>query len=192
MVRSYLRRAFKAKTLQAHVYRPRRRCEEPTAQINPHRRLKVSQFRSMKHSDGAFCHLTHPMMPKLSGRGRSNHRRRNSYARMPDNGGGSNRNQNDEGLSHSTSSKPSSFSRLQPRSSVAHLICMAPRLNSSVETLGNLLHLIRHSLGNPADATTYLDIADKVLVEIASKRPLAPAGSVPPVSGNPSRRPARR
>jgi hypothetical protein len=71
-------------------------------------------------------------------------------------------------------------------------ISMALSVNSSVETLGNLLHLIRHSLGNPAEAGTYLDIADKVLVEIASNRPLTPAGSVPPVSGNPSRPPAPR
>jgi hypothetical protein len=64
---------------------------------------------------------------------------------------------------------------------------MAPRVNSSLEALGTLLHLIRHSLGNPAEATTYLDIADKVLIEIASNRPLSPgAGSVP------SRPPARR
>jgi hypothetical protein len=66
---------------------------------------------------------------------------------------------------------------------------MAPSLNSSVETLGNLLHLIRHSLGNPAEAGTYLDIADKVLDEIALNRPLTPVGSV---SGNPSPPPARR
>jgi hypothetical protein len=141
---------------------------------------------------GHFSRLAHPMVPKLPRRGRCNHKRRYSYAQVPHNGAGSNRNQNDEGLSHSTSSKPWSFSRLRPRSWVARLIHMAPRLNSSVETLGNLLHLIRHSLGNPADATTYLDIADKVLVEIASKQPLAPVDSVPPVSGNPSRPPARR
>jgi hypothetical protein len=64
---------------------------------------------------------------------------------------------------------------------------MAPRVNSSLEALGSLLHLIRHSLGNPGEATTYLNIADKVLIEIASNRPLSPdAGSVP------SRPPARR
>jgi hypothetical protein len=55
---------------------------------------------------------------------------------------------------------------------------MAPSLNSSVEILGNLLHLIRHSLGNPAEAGTYLDIADKVLDEIASKGSLTPTGRV--------------
>jgi hypothetical protein len=69
---------------------------------------------------------------------------------------------------------------------------MASSLNSAVETLGDLLHLIRHSLGNPAEAGTYLDIADKVLDEIASNRSLIPAGSVAPVSGDPSRSPARR
>jgi hypothetical protein len=52
---------------------------------------------------------------------------------------------------------------------------MAPRVNSSLEALGTLLHLIRDSLGNPAEATTYLNIADKVLIEIASNRPLSPA-----------------
>jgi hypothetical protein len=65
---------------------------------------------------------------------------------------------------------------------------MALSLNSSVETLGNLMYLIRHSLGNPAEARTYLNIADKVLVEIASNRPLTPAGSVPPASEPPARR----
>jgi hypothetical protein len=152
----------------------------------------VSRFRSMKHPDGAFFPSGAPHGAEIAPEGRCNHRRRSSYAQVPDNGAGSNRNPKDEGLSHTTSSKPSSFSRLQPRSSAARLIYMAPRLNSSVETLGNLLHLIRRSLGNSADATTYLDIADKVLVEIASNRPLTPAGSVPPVSGNPSRPPARR
>jgi hypothetical protein len=58
-------------------------------------------------------------------------------------------------------------------------IRMALSLSSSVEILGNLLHLIRHSLGNPAEAGTYLDIAEKVLNEIASNRPLTSAGSVP-------------
>jgi hypothetical protein len=56
---------------------------------------------------------------------------------------------------------------------------MALSLSSSVEILGNLLHLIRHSLGNPAEAGTYLDIADKVLDEIASNRPLTSAARVP-------------
>jgi hypothetical protein len=70
----------------------------------------------------------------------------------------------------------------QPR-----LTSMAPRVNSSLEALGALLHLIRHSLGNPVEATTYLNIADKVLIEIASSRPRSPgADSVP------SRPPARR
>jgi hypothetical protein len=53
--------------------------------------------------------------------------------------------------------------------------------------LGTLLHLIRHSLGNPAEATTYLNIADKVLVEIASNRPLSPGAG-----RDPSQPPARR
>ncbi len=69
---------------------------------------------------------------------------------------------------------------------------MPSSLNSSVETLGNLLHLIRQSLGNPAEAGTYLDIADKVLVEITSNRSFNPASGIPPVSGDPSGSPARR
>jgi hypothetical protein len=64
---------------------------------------------------------------------------------------------------------------------------MALRVNSSLEDLGTLLHLIRHSLGNPAEATTYLNIADKVLVEIASNRPLSPGAG-----RDPSQPPARR
>jgi hypothetical protein len=64
---------------------------------------------------------------------------------------------------------------------------MALRVNSSLEDLGTLLHLIRDSLGNPAEATTYLNIADKVFIEIASNRP--PSRSADSV---PSRPPARR
>jgi hypothetical protein len=59
---------------------------------------------------------------------------------------------------------------------------MALRVNSSLEDLGTL-----HSLGNPAEATTYLNIADKVLVEIASNRPLSPGAG-----RDPSQPPARR
>jgi hypothetical protein len=47
-------RPIKRIALRTHVYRPHGRREEPITQINPHRRLKVSQFRSMKRLDGAF------------------------------------------------------------------------------------------------------------------------------------------
>jgi hypothetical protein len=48
---------------------------------------------------------------------------------------------------------------------------MAPqRIGNSLEALGNLLYLIRRSLDDPARAEAYLDVADKVLNDIAERR----------------------
>jgi CheY-like chemotaxis protein len=62
-------RPIKRIALRTYVYRPHGRREEPITQINPHRRLKVSRFRSMKRLDGAFSHLAQLMVPKLPRRG---------------------------------------------------------------------------------------------------------------------------
>jgi hypothetical protein len=47
---------------------------------------------------------------------------------------------------------------------------MAPphQLDNSLEALSNLLYLIRRSLDDPTKAATYLDISDKVLIDIAA------------------------
>jgi hypothetical protein len=55
---------------------------------------------------------------------------------------------------------------------------MAPALDNSLETLSSLLYLIRRSLEDPAKAKTYLDIVDKVLIDIAANRAPSP-GSGP-------------
>jgi hypothetical protein len=43
------------------------------------------------------------------------------------------------------------------------------QLDNALEALSNLLYLIRQSLGDPARAEAYLDVADKVLAELAAK-----------------------
>jgi hypothetical protein len=48
--------------------------------------------------------------------------------------------------------------------------------SKSPEILGNLLYLIRRSLDDPAKATLYLDLADKVLVDIAANHSFAGPG----------------
>jgi hypothetical protein len=50
------------------------------------------------------------------------------------------------------------------------------QLDTSLEALTNLLYLIRRTLDDPARAEAYLDVADKVLLEIAASRP--PTGTV--------------
>jgi hypothetical protein len=42
------------------------------------------------------------------------------------------------------------------------------QLDNSLEALSNLLYLIRHSLDDSAKAATYLDVADRVLIDIAA------------------------
>jgi hypothetical protein len=43
------------------------------------------------------------------------------------------------------------------------------QLDNPLEALSNLLYLLRRSLDDPDKATTYLDLADKVLIDIAAK-----------------------
>jgi hypothetical protein len=45
------------------------------------------------------------------------------------------------------------------------------QLDNSLEALSNLFYLLRRSLDDPAKATRYLDLADKVLIDIAANRP---------------------
>jgi hypothetical protein len=49
---------------------------------------------------------------------------------------------------------------------------MAPKPieNNSLKALSNLLYLLRRSLDEPARAEAYLDVADKVLTDIAANR----------------------
>jgi two-component sensor histidine kinase len=49
----------------------------------------------------------------------------------------------------------------------------AHQLDNSLETLSSLLYLLRRSFKDPAKANTYLDIVDKVLIDIAANRPLS-------------------
>jgi hypothetical protein len=51
------------------------------------------------------------------------------------------------------------------------------QLDNALEALSNLLYLIWHSLDDPAKATTYLDIADRVLIDITAKHSFHRAGS---------------
>jgi hypothetical protein len=51
------------------------------------------------------------------------------------------------------------------------------QLDNSLEALSNLLYQIRRSLDDPAKATTYLDFADRVLIDIAAKHSFRRAGS---------------
>lgn len=46
----------------------------------------------------------------------------------------------------------------------------AQQLDNSLETLSNVLYLLRRSLYDPAKAATYLDFADRVLVDNAAKQ----------------------
>jgi hypothetical protein len=52
------------------------------------------------------------------------------------------------------------------------------QLDNSLEALTNPLYLIRRTLDDPARAEAYLDVADKVLADIAARRRIAPPGSV--------------
>jgi hypothetical protein len=49
-------------------------------------------------------------------------------------------------------------------------------LDNLLEALSNLLYLIRRSLDDPAKAKAYLDMADKVLIDMAANRPPTSAG----------------
>jgi hypothetical protein len=49
-------------------------------------------------------------------------------------------------------------------------------IDNSLEALSHLLYLIRLSLDDPAKATSYLDFADQVLIDIAANR--SPTGGV--------------
>jgi hypothetical protein len=56
---------------------------------------------------------------------------------------------------------------------------MAPQpIDNSLEALTNLLYLIRRTLDDPARAEAYLEVADKVLADIAASRRIAPPGSI--------------
>jgi hypothetical protein len=58
------------------------------------------------------------------------------------------------------------------------IMAVGHQLDNSLEALSNLLHLIRLSLDDPTRAEAYLDVADKVLADIAARRRIAPPGSV--------------
>jgi hypothetical protein len=60
---------------------------------------------------------------------------------------------------------------------LSRIMAAPDRLDNSLDALSNLIYLFRRSLDDPAKATHYLDAADKVLVDIAAKRPLTPARS---------------
>jgi hypothetical protein len=52
---------------------------------------------------------------------------------------------------------------------------MAPKpIDNPLEALSNLLYLVRRSLDDPARAKAYLDVADKVLADIAAARAHCP------------------
>jgi hypothetical protein len=54
---------------------------------------------------------------------------------------------------------------------------VAQQLDNSLETLSNVLYLLRRSPDDPAKAATYLDFADKVLIDIAAKQSFRRAGA---------------
>jgi hypothetical protein len=58
---------------------------------------------------------------------------------------------------------------------LSRIMAAPDRLDNSLDA--SLIYLFRRSLDDPAKATHYLDAADKVLVDIAGKRPLTSARS---------------
>jgi phosphoglycerate-specific signal transduction histidine kinase len=65
---------------------------------------------------------------------------------------------------------------------LSRTMAVAHQLDNSLEALSNLLYLLRRSLDDPAKATTYLDLADRVLIDIAAKHSLRRDG--PPDADN--------
>jgi hypothetical protein len=53
----------------------------------------------------------------------------------------------------------------------------AQQLDNALEALSNLLYLVRLSLDDPAKAKSYLDFADRVLMDIAGSHSFRRAGS---------------
>jgi hypothetical protein len=66
--------------------------------------------------------------------------------------------------------------RIGSRPVLSRIMGAPDQLDNSLEALSNLLYLIRRSLDDPAKAKTYLDIADKVLIDIAAKQLFRRAG----------------
>jgi hypothetical protein len=68
------------------------------------------------------------------------------------------------------------LARVAVRNGISNRVGRGPILQKhadrpSLEALGNLLYLIRRSLDDPAKAKAYLDVANKVLADIAANQP---------------------